>query len=94
MLSSVVLGLVLAVGAHARPLAGRYAQKIESRAVSNGTYDFILAGGGIAGLTVADRLSEIANGIPASNTHTIFNLLTEIVSLSSGHRIWPLRPTR
>ncbi|ORY01579.1 choline dehydrogenase-like protein [Clohesyomyces aquaticus] len=53
----VSLGALAAtVGAHA---LGRFARAINSTALSNDTtYDFIIAGGGIAGLTVADRLAE------------------------------------
>ena len=65
MLSSIILSLGLAIGAYAHPLVGRYARTIDARAISNETYDFVIAGGGIAGLTVADRLSENPNGMSA-----------------------------
>jgi NADH dehydrogenase FAD-containing subunit len=87
MLSSVILGFVLAVGAHARPLEGHFAQKIDARAVANATYDFVIAGGGIAGMTVADRLSEIANGTSRSYARIVYTLLifqSQSPSLSSS----------
>ena len=62
MLSRVVLGFALVASAHAHAHEGHFAQRIDARAVANATYDFIIAGGGIAGMTVADRLSEVANG--------------------------------
>ncbi|PSN67054.1 choline dehydrogenase-like protein [Corynespora cassiicola Philippines] len=58
MWSSLALSFVLAIGVQSRPMLGRHARAIESRNAANGTYDFVIAGGGIAGLTVADRLSE------------------------------------
>ncbi|KAF2662540.1 GMC oxidoreductase [Lophiostoma macrostomum CBS 122681] len=54
--------LALAIGVSGHPLLGRNARTITSRALSNeSTYDFVIAGGGIAGLTVADRLTENPN---------------------------------
>jgi choline dehydrogenase len=61
--------LVSAVGA--APAAGKYARVVQPKTVSNTTYDFIIVGGGIGGLTVADRLTEDPNGItylPSNNT--------------------------
>jgi hypothetical protein len=39
----------------ARPF---YAQIVDRDVVSNSTYDFVILGGGLSALTVADRLSE------------------------------------
>lgn len=59
--------LALAIGTHSHPHLGRHARIIDSRALSNETtYDFVIAGGGIAGLTVADRLTENPDGAAPS----------------------------
>lgn len=55
-----IIGLASITGAHG---LGRYARAITAEELSkNATYDFVIAGGGIAGLTVADRLTEDPNG--------------------------------
>lgn len=54
--------LGLAVAAEATSELGRYATIIEARVATNESYDFVVAGGGIAGLTVADRLTENPKG--------------------------------
>jgi choline dehydrogenase len=59
MLPRIIVSLCFATGVQARPRLGRTAKVIDARQLTNDTqYDFIVAGGGIAGLTVADRLSE------------------------------------
>ena len=64
MLYRTALALLAASSAHAHPLLGRNARVIEQRALAaNATYDFVVVGGGIAGLTVADRLTESADGM-------------------------------
>lgn len=40
---------------------GRYARVVDSKTAANTTYDFIIVGAGIGGLTVADRLTEDLN---------------------------------
>jgi len=40
----------------------RHATVVTRDVVNQTTYDFVIAGGGIAGLTVADRLTENPNG--------------------------------
>lgn len=58
-----VLALVVplfAFGVVGGPL-GRYARVVDSKTASNTTYDFIIVGAGIGGLTVADRLTEDPN---------------------------------
>ena len=63
MLSTLLFVALLAiqVTAGSLPHVGKYAQVVEPRTVSNTTYNFIIAGGGIGGLTVADRLTEDPN---------------------------------
>jgi len=64
MMLPVLQGLAL-VGAgtvRASSAPGRHATIVESRNIVNtSVYDFVIAGGGIAGLTVADRLTEDPN---------------------------------
>ncbi|KJR82012.1 choline dehydrogenase [Sporothrix schenckii 1099-18] len=52
-----LLGLVLAAPALAR-VVPKHATLVDRATASSTTYDFVIAGGGIAGLTVADRLTE------------------------------------
>ncbi|KAL2060753.1 hypothetical protein VTL71DRAFT_9395 [Oculimacula yallundae] len=51
---------LLAFGVAASPL-GQHARVVDSVTASNTTYDFIIVGAGIGGLTVADRLTEDPN---------------------------------
>lgn len=57
-----IASLGLAVAVEAISELGRYATTIEARFAANESYDFVVAGGGIAGLTVADRLTENPEG--------------------------------
>ncbi|KAF1954478.1 choline dehydrogenase-like protein [Byssothecium circinans] len=62
-MSKIIAALCLsfACWAHSRSL-GQYARRITwDEVIHNATYDFVVAGGGIAGLTVADRLTEDPN---------------------------------
>ena len=61
MLSNIVFVLGLAIGAASRPLLARDAQVINARQLAT-SYDFVIAGGGLSALTVADRLTENPKG--------------------------------
>ena len=75
-----IASLGLAVAVEATSELGRYATTIEARIAMNESYDFVVAGGGIAGLTVADRLTENPEGRQA---HGIANdATTQIPSQS------------
>lgn len=83
MRSTIALSLILALGVHSRAL-GWHARAITERDLaSNATYDFVIAGGGTAGLTVADRLSETLNGMAIQIGDT--SLLLIALSLCPGH---------
>ncbi|RYN85077.1 hypothetical protein AA0120_g8996 [Alternaria tenuissima] len=59
MLLLTVLALCCAMIVQARSHLGRTAKVVDARQFTNETtYDFVIVGGGIAGLTVADRLTE------------------------------------
>ena len=66
-MASINLGwkalLTCAIASTASAIAvPRYATVVSRQTADATTYDFVIAGGGIAGLTVADRLTENANG--------------------------------
>lgn len=72
----------------ATSLPGRYARIVQPRTVSNTTYDFVIIGGGIGGLTVADRLTEDPNGIAQQNFKNI--VADKPHSHCFGCRVWPI----
>jgi hypothetical protein len=93
MLLRTVFSLCYASIVQARPHLGRTAKVIDAKQISNETtYDFVIAGGGIAGLTVADRLTENPNGKPLSVSTN--SLLISSNSYCTGYRVWPFRPER
>lgn len=59
MVHLLVLSL-LCLGAHAR--LGQHAQIVGRDVSLQDEYDFVIVGGGTSGLTVADRLTEDADG--------------------------------
>lgn len=64
MLLRIALSLCIAIGVDGRSNLGRTATVIDARQLGKeSVYDFVIAGGGIAGLTVADRLTENPNGM-------------------------------
>lgn len=64
MLRQVIITLSFVLGGYARYHKGNNARVIDYLQLSNETiYDFVIAGGGIAGLTVADRLTENPNSL-------------------------------
>jgi ribulose 1,5-bisphosphate synthetase/thiazole synthase len=62
MLLKFNLLLTSAALARALPHHALAARVVDSELASATDYDFIVAGGGTAGLTVADRLTENPNG--------------------------------
>jgi choline dehydrogenase len=62
MLVNSLLLAALAALAHARP-ARLAARVVDAQTAAQTEYDFIIAGGGTSGLTVADRLTEKPNGV-------------------------------
>jgi choline dehydrogenase len=81
---STLFCLSLAIIVQTVTALGQFATRIEAGHLSNGSsYDFVIAGGGIAGLTVADRLTENPNG---RYVHPLFRSLdAQIYSHGTGH---------
>ena len=63
MMLCALFGLLLATKVLPASALGQSATIVETRHLSaNNSYDFVIVGGGIAGLTVADRLTENSHG--------------------------------
>lgn len=67
LLVSITLAAGAQLGAASRKAPG-LATIVSPRTASDTTYDFIIAGGGISGLTVADRLTEDPSGETPTST--------------------------
>lgn len=61
--SILLLSAALQVGART---LGKFARAVDAATASATDYDFVIAGGGIGGLTVADRLTEDPSSKPQS----------------------------
>ena len=61
MLRSIIPVLLLLIETSAASL-GKYARVVGAEIAANTKYNFIVIGGGIGGLTVADRLTEDPKG--------------------------------
>ena len=61
VLKSAFVTSLFVLNSVANPLP-RFATLVSRKTVSQTQYDFIVAGGGIAGLTAADRLTEDPKG--------------------------------
>jgi hypothetical protein len=62
---------------------------LEERALLNQTYDYVIVGGGTAGLTLANRLTENANSIYPFLYHSLTQrpILTSLLLLLLSLRI-------
>jgi hypothetical protein len=89
--SLLVLGLLQCIGASVVP---RHATVVSRQAANQTTYDFVIAGSGPGGLTVADRLTEDPSSrqIVMSSHSDSAHKLTFYNSLSVGDRSRAIRP--
>jgi len=92
MFPTLVIAALLAiqVSAGSNKHLGKFARVVTPEVASNTTYNFVIAGGGIGGLTVADRLTEDPSSkLQISQLH--FRNAHSFCSNRSGDRIWPKR---
>ena len=83
-LSHMAVWLCVIVSAVTAIAIPRHATIVSRQEVTKANYDFIIAGGGISGLTVADRLTEDPKGRPLKHTG-LTRSLTFCDSESPGH---------
>jgi hypothetical protein len=56
--TACITRLILGLGLPALAISGSSAQVLTSEAQLHSSYDYVIIGGGVSGLTVANRLSE------------------------------------
>lgn len=86
----IVASLCLVIAVQVFSGLGRRATLIEARETTDTSYDFVIVGGGIAGLTVAESLTENPTG-----THAFRSLkmqrLRNPCSQGTCHQVWHSR---
>jgi hypothetical protein len=72
--------LILGLGLPALAISESSAQGLTSEAQLRSSYDYVIIGGGVSGLTVANRLSENPSKQPSSKTSDLCRLCVDVVS--------------